>query len=121
MSNERVWTTVREVLRKLDQDNPNATEAELMSLLVRELTDMLAPKDRTAVMTIEQVARYFAFLDARWKQERATITTMYTKALCAAFPELDRCVADRVIDSWQDTWDVAAEPEERASVAHLYQ
>jgi len=35
----QVWTSMHEVLRQLDLENPGVSNAELMRLLLRELTE----------------------------------------------------------------------------------
>jgi hypothetical protein len=37
----QIWTSVHEVLRQLDLEHPGASDAELMKLLIRELTGRL--------------------------------------------------------------------------------
>jgi hypothetical protein len=37
----QIWTTVHEVSRQLDLENPGASDTELMRLLIRELTGRL--------------------------------------------------------------------------------
>jgi hypothetical protein len=41
----QIWTTVHEVLRQLDLENPGASDTELMRLLLRELTERLPKTD----------------------------------------------------------------------------